>query len=161
MHVPLFLSQCVLLATTHPNMQCAVPMHPQNCSDATPSQGTYPLTCCPPRARGRAQDGPCCTTGCPWRSSLNLAGPTSCLRARLHVAKAASSGLCWSLPVSLFCAGFVLVSAGLCRFRCFVLVLCRSLLVSASRFSPTTDAHFESGRIITSFIVFRICCIAY
>ena len=42
---------------------------------------------------------------------------------------------CWlnnaTLPVSLFCAGFVLVSAGLCRFRCFVLVLCWSLLVSA------------------------------
>ena len=42
---------------------------------------------------------------------------------------------CWlnnaTLLVSLFCAGFVLVSAGLCRFRCFVLVLQRSLLVSA------------------------------
>jgi hypothetical protein len=41
-----------------------------------------------------------------------------------------SAGLCWSLPVSLFCAGFVLVSPGLCRFRCFVLVLCWSLPVS-------------------------------
>ena len=41
------------------------------------------------------------------------------------------AGLCWSLLVSLFCAGFVLVSAGLCRFRCFLLVLCWSLLDSA------------------------------
>ena len=38
------------------------------------------------------------------------------------------AGLCWSLPVSLFCAGFAMVSAGLCRFRFFVLVLCWSLL---------------------------------
>ena len=38
------------------------------------------------------------------------------------------AGLCWSLLVSLFCAGFVLDSL---RFRCFVLVLCWSLLVSA------------------------------
>jgi hypothetical protein len=46
-------------------------------------------------------------------------------------------GLCWSLPVSLFCAGFVLVSPGLCRILPFSQVknklqfLCWSLLVSA------------------------------
>ena len=62
------------------------------------------------------------------------------LRAIVYVVCRGSAGfvlvLCWSLSwsllVSLFCAGFVLVSAGLCRFRCFVLVLCWSLLVSAS-----------------------------
>ena len=45
------------------------------------------------------------------------------------------AGLCWSLPVSLFCAGFVLVallvSAGFAVLFWFCAGLCWSLLVSA------------------------------
>ena len=45
------------------------------------------------------------------------------------------AGLCWSLPVSLFCTGFVLVSllvsAGLGWSHCVCLVLCGFGLVSA------------------------------
>ena len=46
------------------------------------------------------------------------------------------AGLCWSLPVSLFCTGFVLVSllvsAGLGWFHCVCLVLCGFGLVADS-----------------------------
>ena len=68
------------------------------------------------------------------------------------------AGLCWSLPASLFCAGFVLVSAGLCWFcaglswslpdsavfavLCHI-VLCWSLRVSAGLWQQWSLVSFE------------------
>ena len=48
-------------------------------------------------------------------------------------------------PQNVFYAGFVLVSAGLCGFRCFVLVLRWTLLVSAGLCRPRLFVLFLAG----------------